>query len=54
MARSNIPVVDIHAGNVTEYWPALTLAIKSATFIALDLVRLYPVGSTLIIAPIFM
>ena len=35
----NIPVVDIHAENVKEYWPAITLAIQSATFIALDLVR---------------
>jgi hypothetical protein len=39
MAVKNIPVVDIHAENITEYWPAVTLAIKSATFIALDLVR---------------
>ena len=37
-AVKNIPVVDIHAENVTEYWPALILAIKSSTFIALDLV----------------
>ena len=37
MAKMNIPVVDIHAENVKEYWPAITLAIQSATFIALDL-----------------
>ncbi|XP_028392038.1 target of EGR1 protein 1-like [Dendronephthya gigantea] len=37
MAERNIPVVDVHAENVREYWPGLILAIKSATFIALDL-----------------
>ena len=39
VSQKNIPVVDIHADNVIQYWPALTLAIRSSTFIALDLVR---------------
>ena len=40
MALTCIPIVDIHAENITENWPSLILAIKSATFIALDLVRI--------------
>ncbi|XP_046864004.1 uncharacterized protein LOC124457879 [Xenia sp. Carnegie-2017] len=37
MALTCIPIVDIHAENITENWPSLIFAIKSATFIALDL-----------------
>ena len=38
VSLKNIPVVNIHMGNLVEFWPALTLAIHSSTFIALDLV----------------
>ncbi|XP_046364804.2 target of EGR1 protein 1-like [Haliotis rufescens] len=34
---SRVPVIDVHQENFQEVWPSLVLAIKSATFIGMDL-----------------
>lgn len=33
-----IPVIDVHNDNFSELWPALIVAIKTSSFIALDTV----------------
>jgi len=37
---SEVPVVEVHAGNIVELWPSLVHAVHSSTFIAIDTVSL--------------
>ncbi|XP_071490969.1 target of EGR1 protein 1-like [Diadema antillarum] len=32
----NVPIIDIHRDNFTDFWPAINLAIQTASFIAID------------------
>ncbi|XP_067677671.1 target of EGR1 protein 1-like isoform X2 [Haliotis asinina] len=34
---SRVPVIDVHQENLQEVWPSIVLAIKSATFVGMDL-----------------
>lgn len=34
-----VPVIDVQHDNFTELWPAMVLALKSSSFIALDTVK---------------
>jgi len=34
-----VPVIDVQGNNFTELWAAMVLAIKTSSFIAIDLVR---------------
>ena len=33
-----VPIVEVHTGNFNEIWPGLVLAIRAATFVAIDTV----------------
>jgi len=35
---SEVPIVEVHAGNIVELWPSLVHAIRSSTFVAMDTV----------------
>jgi len=35
---SEVPIVEVHAGNIIELWPSLVHAIRSSSFIAIDTV----------------
>jgi len=35
---SEVPSVEVHAGNIVDLWPSLVHAVRSSTFIAIDTV----------------
>jgi len=35
---SEVPIVEVHAGNIVDLWPSLVHAVRSSTFIAIDTV----------------
>jgi len=35
---SEVPIVEVHTGNIVELWPSVVHAVRSSTFIALDTV----------------
>jgi hypothetical protein len=38
VSLENVPIVEVNKDNLVQLWPAIVLAIKSSTFIALDTV----------------
>jgi len=35
---SEVPIVEVHAGNIVELWPSLIHAVRTSSFIAIDTV----------------